>query len=94
MCRFFGFKSCTMVTFMILLKLHVWEKSDSQVNAKMLSANQIAGFLNFNVSKTVGGIKLIFLHTGTYQLKLQIYPAILGGHGQAYPGMPKEAIRT
>ena len=49
-----------MVTFMILLKLHVWEKSDSQVNAKMFSANQIAGFLNFNVSKTVGGIKLIF----------------------------------
>ena len=27
--RFFGFKSCTIITFMILLKLHVWEKSGS-----------------------------------------------------------------
>ena len=31
-----------------------------ELNAKMLSANQIAGFLNFNISKTIGGIKLIF----------------------------------
>ena len=30
-----------------------------ELNAKMLSANQIAGFLNFNISKTIGGIKLI-----------------------------------
>ena len=27
MCRFFGFKSCTIVTFMILFKPHFWEKS-------------------------------------------------------------------
>ena len=31
-----------------------------ELNAKMLLANQIAGFLNFNISETVGGIKLIF----------------------------------
>ena len=31
-----------------------------ELNAEMLSANQIAGFLNFNISKTIGGIKLIF----------------------------------
>ena len=30
------------------------------LNAKILSANQIAGFLNFNISKTIGSIKLIF----------------------------------
>ena len=31
-----------------------------KLNAKMLSANQIAGFLNFSISKTIGGIKFIF----------------------------------
>ena len=45
--------------FMIMLNL----------NAKMLLASQIAGFLNFNVSKTIGGINF-FLHAGTYSLKL------------------------
>ena len=49
----------------------------------MLSANQIAEFLNFNISKTIGCIKLIFLHAGTYLLKPQIYYVILGGCGQA-----------
>ena len=34
MCRFFGFKSCTIMTFMILLKPHVWEKSGSEVKCK------------------------------------------------------------
>ena len=29
------------------------------LNAKMLSPNQIVGFLNFKISKTIGGIKLI-----------------------------------
>ena len=31
-----------------------------QLNAKMLSANQIAGCLNFDILKTIGGMKLIF----------------------------------
>ena len=35
-----------------------------------------------------------FLHTGTYMLKLQIDGVVLGGHGKACPGMPKEAIET
>ena len=60
-CRFFGFKSCTIMTFIILLKHHVWEKSASWVNAKMLLISQITGFLNFNISKTIGGIKLLLL---------------------------------
>ena len=42
------------MTFMILLICMSGEK-----NAKMLSANQIAGFLNFKISKIIGGIKLI-----------------------------------
>ena len=31
-----------------------------ELNAKMLLTNQITGFLNFNISKTIGGVKLIF----------------------------------
>ena len=31
-----------------------------KLNAKMLLANQIAGFLDFNISKTIERIKLIF----------------------------------
>ena len=31
-----------------------------KLNAEILSANQIAGFLNFINSETSGGIKLIF----------------------------------
>ena len=65
-----------------------------ELNAKELSANQIARFLNSNISKTIGGAKLTFLHAGTYLLKLQIDDVILGGHVQIYPGMPKEAIKT
>ena len=65
-----------------------------KLNAKMISANQIAGFLNFNISKTIGGIKLIFLYAGTYLLKLQIDDVILQEWGQASLGMPKEAIKT
>ena len=42
------------------------------LNAKMLLAYQIAGFLNFNISKTNGGIKLIFLNADIYLLKLMI----------------------
>ena len=65
-----------------------------KLNAKMLSANQIAGFLNFSISKTTGGMKLIFLHGGTYLLKLQIDDVILVERSQASPSMPKETIKT
>ena len=49
----------------------------------MLPANQIAGFLNFNILKIIGSIKLIFVHAGTCLLKLQVDDVILGGCGQA-----------
>ena len=49
----------------------------------MLPVNQIAGFLNFNISKIIGSIKLIFVHAGTCLLKLQVDDVILGGCGQA-----------
>ena len=62
-----------------------------ELNAKMLSANQIVGFINFNISKTIEGIKL---YAGTYILKLQIVDVILGGCGQVYLSMSKGAIKT
>ena len=56
------------------------------MNAEMLLANQIARFSSFNISKTIGVIKLIFsIKVDRYLLKLQIDVTILGGHGQAYP---------
>ena len=50
-----------------------------KVNAEMLSANQIAGFLNsktsiskINISKNYWRYKVDFLHAGTYLVTLQI----------------------
>ena len=65
-----------------------------ELKAKMLLANQISGFLNFNISKTIGGIKVVFLHEDTYLLKLQTDDVILHEWVQVCPGMPKEAIKT
>ena len=58
------------------------------LNAKMLSANQIAEFLNFNISKNAGDIKTFFLHVGTYLLKLQI-----DDFRWAWSGIPRHAQR-
>ena len=51
----------------------------------MSGKNQIAGFLSFNISKTIGAIKLIFCMQLHNLLKLQIDDIILGGRGQACP---------
>lgn len=37
---------------------------------KMLLANQISGFLNLKISKTIGGIKWVFLHAALYLIKV------------------------
>ena len=65
-----------------------------ELNAKMLLANQIAGVLNFNISKTIGGIKLIFFDAGAYLLKLQIDDVILREGGEGGSDMSKEAFKT
>ena len=65
-----------------------------ELKAKMLLANQISGFLNFNISKTIGGMKVVFLHEDAYLLKLQTDDVILHEWVQVCPGMPKEAIKT
>ena len=60
MCRFFGFQSCARMSFIILLKLHSGRNLVLELNVKMLPGNQIVGFLNFNISKSIAGIKWIF----------------------------------
>ena len=50
----------------------------------MLS-NQIAGFLNFNISKTVGFLNWTFLSVCTHLSKLHTDDVILLRHGQASP---------
>ena len=46
---------------MIMLKLGMSGKNlVLELNTKVLSANQIVGFLNFDISETSGGINLIF----------------------------------
>ena len=60
MCRFFGFKSCTIMTFMILLKRYVWEKSGSQVKSNNALGQLDCRIFKLNISKTIGGMKLIF----------------------------------
>ena len=40
-----------------------------ELKGKMFSANQIAGFVNFNISKTTGGMKLIFLRAAYLFIK-------------------------
>ena len=57
----------------------------------MLSANQIAVFLNFNISKTIGD-KFDFFNAGTYLLKLQSDDVILVGCGQAAQTCPKRLL--
>ena len=42
------------------VKLDVWENTVFELNAKMLLANQIAGSFNFDISKTIWVIWLIF----------------------------------
>ena len=57
-----------------------------ELNARILSASQNAGFLKFNISKTFGfSYKGDFLHAFTYLLKQQIDDIILHTWVQACP---------
>ena len=60
-------------------------------NAKMLLANQISGFLNFKISKTIGGIKWIFLHAASYLIKVISWSCKFRW---VWSAMTKEAFKT
>ena len=47
MCRFFWFKPCTIMTFKILLRLHVWKKSGSRAKCKNALGQSDCRFLKF-----------------------------------------------
>ena len=65
------------MTHMILLNRMFGNNLVLELNTKMLSANQIARFLNFNISKTTLHSKVIFLHVCSHLLKLQTDNVIL-----------------
>ena len=72
------------MTFMILLKLYVWEKSNSQVNCESPLSQPGSGIFKLYYLKNYQRYKVDFLHAGAYLLKLQI-DVIVGGCGQACP---------
>ena len=94
MCRFFGFKSCTIITFMILLKPHIWEKSGFHIKFKNALGKSDCSIFKLRYLKIYQRYKVDFLYAGIYLLKLQIDDVILHEWGQACPGMLKEAIKT
>ena len=51
MYRFFEFKSCTKLTFTILLKLHVWEKSNCRVKYKNVLSQSDCRILTLRFQK-------------------------------------------
>ena len=65
--------------------MSVWEKSGSQVKCKYALGQSDCRILKLDIAKTIGCIKLIFLHAGTYLLKLQIDDVILHKWSQACP---------
>ena len=62
-----------------------------ELNAKMLLANQISGFLNLKISKTIGGIKWVFLHAALYLIKVISWSYKFRW---VWSGMTKEAFKT
>ena len=79
MCRFFGFKLCTITTFMILLKPHVWRKSGSRVKDKNTLGQSDCKISKLWYLKIIGCRKLIFCY--------KIDDVILREWGQECPKM-------
>ena len=73
------------MTFMILLKPHVWEKSGSRVKCKNALNQSVSRSFEHQYLKNYWRYKVDFLHAGTYLLKLQIDDVILYDWGQACP---------
>ena len=59
-CAIFGFKSSTIVVFMILQMLHVLGKSFSSYIRKYSRPIRLQDFLSFNITKFIRGIKFLF----------------------------------
>ena len=77
MCRILGFKSCTIMTFMILLKPHVWENFGSWVKCKNALSQSDWRIFKLEYLKNYLSYKVDFLHAGACLLFLQIDGVIL-----------------
>ena len=82
------------MTFNVLLKWHVWEKSGSRVKCKNALRQSDSSIFKLTYFKNYWRYKVDFLHAGTYLLKLPLDDVILHEWGQACSGMPKEVIKT
>ena len=65
MCVFFEFRSCTIMTFVILLKLHVLEKSVSWVKCKNALGQSDCRIFKLWYLKDQRRYKVDFWHAGT-----------------------------
>ena len=65
MCVFFEFRSCTIMTFVILLKLHVLEKSVSWVKCKNALGQSDCRIFRLWYLKDQRSYKADFWHAGT-----------------------------
>ena len=72
-----------------------WGKSGSCVKCRNVLANRIAGFLNFNISQTIGVIKLLGDKKLILFMKLHIYEGnkLMIKCRWVWPGMPWHAQR-
>ena len=76
---------------MILLKPHVWEKSDSRVKRKNALGQSDCRIFKLSYLINYWSYKVDFLHVGTYLSTLQIDDEILDGRGQTCPGMSNQS---
>ena len=81
------------MTFMILLNVYAWEKYDPQVKCKNALDQSDCRIFKLYYLKNYWKWKVDFLYAGTYLLKVQMDKVVLGGCGQACPGMLKKESR-
>ena len=79
MCKFFWFKGCTILAFMILQKQDVWEKYGSQVICKKALDQPDGRIFKYLLSQNYRRYKTAFLHAGTYPVKPQMYQFLSWG---------------
>ena len=82
------------MTFMILLKPHVWEKSGSWIKCKNGLSQSDSRIFKLEYLKSCQRYRIEFLDAGTYLPKLQINDVILNEWCQACPDMLKEIIKA
>ena len=81
------------MTFMILLKLHFWEKSGSRIKCKNALRQSDYRVFKLQYLKNYWEYKVDFLHTCTYLLKLQIDDAFYMSRVRHAQVCPKSLLK-